>query len=146
MSRVLIPALCGFVGGLVAVAAGFFFFYRTLPSSGYLQISRGDGGPEIYKDMEVLEHASRPQGLYVRFKNTGSKPTETTLFRVRGYKDGKLWAEFEETIYSETKPGEEQEAILTLRDYRDGSKTFDLSDCRIEVPFISAYVVSTKRA
>jgi hypothetical protein len=146
MSRVLIPALCGFLGGLVAVAIGAFFFFRAVPSSGYLQISRGEGGPEIYKDMEVLEHASRPQGIYVRFKNTGSKPTEMTLFRVRGYKDGKLWAEFEETIYSETKPGAEQEAILTLRDYRDGSKTYDLSDCRIEVTFLSAYVVSTKRA
>jgi hypothetical protein len=69
-----------------------------------------------------------------------------TQFRVRGYKDGKLWAEFEETIYSETKPGEEQEGILTLRDYRDGSKTFDLTDCRIEVTFVSAYVLSTQRA
>lgn len=146
MSRILIPALCGFFGGLVAVAAGLFFFYRTLPSSGYLQISRGDGGPEIYKDVEVLEHASRPQGLYVRFKNTGSKPTEMTQFRVRGYTDGKLWAEFEETIYSEIKPGEEQEAILTLRDYRDRSETFDLSDCRIEITFLSAYVLSSKRA
>ena len=145
MSRFLIPSLCGFLGGLVAVAAGLFFFYRTLPSSGYLQISRGDGGSEIYKDMEVLEHASRPQGLYVRFKNTGSKSTEMTQFRVRGYKDVRLWAEFDETIYSETKPGEEQEGILTLSDYRGGS-TFDLSDCRIEVAFVSAYVVSTKRA
>jgi hypothetical protein len=141
MSRILIPAFCGFFGCLVAVAVGLFFFYRTLPSSGYLQISRGDGGPEIYKDVEVLEHATRPQGLYVRFKNTGSKPTEMTQFRVRGYKDGKLWAEFEET-----KPGEEQEGILTLRDYRDGSKTFDLTDCRIEVTFVSAYVLSTQRA
>ncbi|EDY16735.1 hypothetical protein CfE428DRAFT_5698 [Chthoniobacter flavus Ellin428] len=146
MSRILIPALCGLVGGLIAVAAGLFYFYRTLPASGYLQISRGDGGPELSKDVEVLEHASRPQGLYVRFKNTGSKPIEMAHFRVRSYKDGKLWAEFEETIYSETSPGMEQEGILKLRDYRDGSKTFDLSDCRIEVTVLYGYVVSTKRA
>ena len=145
MSHILIPALCGFLGGLVAVAVGFFLVYRILPASGYLQISRDGGGPEMYKDVEVLEHASRPQGLYIRFRNTGSKPTEMALFRVRGYKEGRLWAELEETVYAETSPGAEQEAILKLRDYRDGSKTFDLSDCRIEVTFVSAYVASTNR-
>jgi hypothetical protein len=41
MSHVLIPALCGFFGGIIAVVAGVLYFYRTLPRSGYVQISRG---------------------------------------------------------------------------------------------------------
>ena len=146
MLRVLIPTLCGFAGGVIAVGAAIFYFYRLLPSSGYVQITRGDRGPELYKDVEVLEYAPRPQGLYVRFKNTGSKPIEMASFRVRGYKDGKLWAELEDAIYSETPPGTEQEGILKLRDYRDGTKTFDLSDCRIEVTVRYGYVTSNKRS
>ena len=142
--RMLIPILCGFFGGIIAVVIGVFCLYRSVPESGYLQMSRHHKRPEMYKDIEVLEHAPRPQGLYVRFKNTGTKPTEMANFKVRGYKGGKLWAEFEETVYSDTKPGEEQEGILKLRDYRDGSKTFDLSDCRVEVTLKYAYIASDK--
>jgi hypothetical protein len=146
MSRVLIPALCGFFGAVVALAVAAICFYRTLPRSGYVQISRDSQGPEISRDIELLEHGTRPQGLYVRFKNNGSKPIEMAHFKIRGYKDGKLWAEFEEGVYSQTEPGQEQEGILPLRDYRDACKTFDLSDCRIEVTVLYGYVESTKRA
>jgi hypothetical protein len=145
MRRFVIPGLCGFAGAAVALAAAVLLLRRTLGTSDFLTVSRGPG-PEYYQDVAVLEHARRPQGLYVRFKNTGRKAIEMAHFKVRAYKDGKLWAEFEEGHYSETKPGEEQEGILKLRDYRDGGKTYDLSDCRIEVIFLYGYVVSHGRA
>ena len=67
-------------------------------------------------------------------------------FKIRGYKDGKLWAEFEEGAYSETQPGQEQEAILKLHDYRSPGKFFDLTDCRVEVSFLFGYILSEERA
>jgi hypothetical protein len=115
MAHVLIPALCGFLGGITGLAVGAFILYRQVPRAGFLQITRGPG-PEICRDVELLEHASRPQGLYVRFRNTGAKPIETAHFRIRGYRDGKLWAEFQEGVYAEAKPGDEHEGILPLHD------------------------------
>lgn len=145
MARILISIVCGFIGGVIAVVAGVFYFYRSLPGSGYVQFSRADHAPEFYKDVEILQHDSRPQGLYVRFRNIGAKAIEMASFRVRGYKDGKLWAEFEEAVYSETGPGEEQEGILKLMDYRTG-KAHDLADCRVEVNFRYGYPIAEKRA
>ena len=118
---------------------------RQLKGSDSIIFSRSPG-PERYKDVEILEHAPRPQGIYVRFRNSGAKPIEMTHFKVRGYKGGKLWAEFQEGAYSVTQPGKEQEAILKLQDYRDGGKTFDLSDCRVEVEFLFGYVLTKKSA
>jgi hypothetical protein len=140
MSQLIVAGLCGFVGGVIAVillgkANGHF-------SIGF---SRGPG-PEFYKDVEILEHAARPQGVYVRFRNHGSKPIEMANFKVRGYKGEKLWAELEEAAYSETQPGQEQEAILKLLDYRSPTKTFDLSDCRLDVRFLYGYVLTKKSA
>jgi len=144
MARILISIVCGFFGGVIAVIAGVFYFYRSLPGSGYVQFSRTDHAPELYKDVEILHHESRPQGLYVRFRNIGAKAIEMASFRVRGYKEGKLWADFEEAVYSETGPGEEQEGILKLIDYRTG-ETHDLADCQIEVTFRYGYPASPKR-
>jgi len=39
--------------------------------------------------------------------------SEMADYRVRGYKNGKLWTEFEEAVYSETSPGKEQQGIAT---------------------------------
>ena len=140
MSQLIIAGLCGFVGGVVAVillgrANGHF-------SVGF---SRGPG-PEFYKDVEILEHAPRPQGVYVRFRNCGSKPIEMANFKVRGYKGDKLWAEFEEGACSETQPGQEHEAILKFLDYRNPTKTLDLSDCQVDVKFLYGYVLTKKSA
>jgi hypothetical protein len=140
MPQFIVAGLCGFVGGVIAVillgkANGHF-------SIGF---SRSPG-PEFYKDVEILEHAPRPQGVYVRFRNHGSKPIEMANFKVRGYKGDKLWAEFEEGAYSETQPGQEQEAILKLVDYRNPTKIFDLSDCRVDVKFLYGYVLTRKSA
>jgi hypothetical protein len=140
MSQLIVAGLCGFVGGVIAVillgkANGHF-------SIGF---SRGPG-PEFYKDVEILEHTARPQGVYVRFRNCGSKPIDMANFKVRGYKDDKLWAEFEEGAYSETQPGTEQETILKLQDYRNSNKIVDLSDCRVEVKFLYGYVLTNKSA
>jgi hypothetical protein len=140
MSQLIIAGLCGFVGGVIAVillgkANGHFS----------IGLSRGPG-PEFYKDVEILEHAPRPQGVYVRFRNRGNKPIEMANFKVRGYKGDKLWAEFEEGAYSETQPGQEQEAILKLLDYRNPTKTLDLSDCRVDVKFLYGYVLTKKSA
>jgi len=145
MSHLLIAGLCGLAGGVIAVVGAAVLFMRQLKGSDSVTFSRGPG-PEFYKDVDILEHAPRPQGLYVRFRNRGTKPIEMAHFKVRGYKDGKLWAEFEEGTYSETRPGQEQEAILQLHDYRDRSKFFDLSDCRVEVTFLYGYVLSKERA
>jgi hypothetical protein len=138
MSELIVAGLCGFVGGVIAVillgrANGHF-------SVGFSR------GPEFYKDVEILEHAPRPQGVYVRFRNLGSKPIEMANFKVRGWKGDKLWAEFEEGAYSETQPGQEQEAILKLQDHRNPTKIFDLSDCRVDVKFLYGYVLTTKSA
>ncbi|MGO8928046.1 MAG: hypothetical protein ACLQU3_14335 [Limisphaerales bacterium] len=67
-------------------------------------------------------------------------------FKVRGYKGDKLWADFEESAYCETQPGQEQEVILKLHDYRDQTKTFDLSDCRVEVTFLYGFILTKKAA
>ena len=139
MTSTLIAGLCGFLGGVVAVAGVVAIFMRQLKRSDAITISRGPG-PEWYKDVEVLEHARRPQGLYIRFRNCGAKPIEMAQFKVRAYKDGKLWVEFDEAVYSETQPGEEQEGILKLLDCRNPSQPLDLSNCRVEVKFLSAYV------
>jgi hypothetical protein len=141
MTRILIAGLCGFLGGVVAVLGAVAIFMRQLKGSDSVTFSRGSK-TEFYTDVEVLEHALRPQGVYVRFRNSGSKPIEMAHFKVRGFKDGKLWAEFEEGAYSETQPGQEQEAILKLRDYRDPNNIFDLSDCRVEVKFLYGYVLT----
>lgn len=145
MSRLVIAGLCGFAGGMIVVLGAVFWFMRKLKGSDSITISRGPG-PELYRDVEVLEHAFRPQGLYVRFRNRGAKPIEMAHFKIRGYKDGKLWAEFEEGAYSETQPGQEQEAILKLHDYRSPGKFFDLTDCRVEVSFLFGYILSEERA
>ena len=76
-------------------------------ASGNLSIgfSRGPG-PAFYKEVEILDHAPRPQGIYVRFRNRGNRPIAMARFKVRGYEWDKLWAEFEESAYSETQPTE----------------------------------------
>ena len=106
----------------------------------------GGPGPEVYREVEVLEHAPRPQGLYVRFQNRGSKSTEMIHFRVRGFKNDKLWWEIQESSYSETQPSQVQEAILKFHDYRDHNKTFDLSECRVEVKCLYGFVLAKKTA
>ena len=145
MSQLFLTGLCGFAGGVLAVLAAVLFFTWQLKGSDSITFSRGRG-PEFYRDVELLEHAPRPQGLYIRYRNRGAKPIEMAHFKVRGYKDGKLWAEFEEGAYSETQPGQEGEAILRLHDYRDPSKIFDLSDCRVEISFLYGYILSNKAA
>ena len=140
MLQLIVAGLCGFVGGVIAVIL-------LRKSSGHLTFGFSPGpGPEFYKDVEILEHAPRPQGVYVRFRNRGGKPIEMANFKVRGYRGDKLWAEFEEGAYSETQPGQEQEAILKLLDYRNPTKAFDLSDCRLDVRFLYAYVLTKKSA
>ena len=138
----MLVGLSGFAAGMIASLACLGFLVRKLKGSDFI-FSNG-ASPEIYKDVEVLEHAPRPHGLYVRFRNRGAKPIEAAYFKVRGYKDGKLWAEFEGNSYSETQPGQEQETILTLQDNRDRSKTFDLSECRVEVKFLYGFVLAKK--
>jgi hypothetical protein len=145
MERLLIAGLFGFAGGALAIMGAVALFMRQLKGSDSVTFSRGPG-PELYRDVELLEHAPRPQGLYIRYRNRGTKPIEMAHFKVRGYREGKLWAEFEEGTYAETAPGQEQEAILRLHDYRDHSKTFDLSDCRVEVCFQYGYVLSKTAA
>jgi hypothetical protein len=146
MTHVLIPALCGFVGGIIGLAVGAFILYRQVPHAGFLQITRGPG-PEIYRDVEVLEHAPRPQGVYVHFRNTGTKPIEMANFKIRGYQDGKLWGEFEEAVYAEIRPGDEHEAILPLCEHLDGLLTFNPPDySTIKVAFLYAYGSSTAQA
>jgi hypothetical protein len=145
MSQLVIAGLCGFAGGAVAVLGAVAFFMRQVKGSDSVTFSRGPG-PEFYRDVELLDHAPRPQGLYVRYRNCGRKPIEMAHFKVRGYKEGKLWVEFQEGAYSETHPGQEQEAILRLHDYRDRTKTFDLSDCRVEVSVLYGYVLSKRSA
>ncbi len=140
MLQLVVAGLCGFVGGVIAV----ILLGRA---SGHLTFGFSGGpGPEFYKDVVILEHARRPQGVYVRFRNNGRKPIEMAHFKVRGYKGDKLWAEFEEGAYSETQPGQEQEAILKLQDYRNPTKIFDLSDCRVDVNFLYGYVLTKKSA
>ncbi len=145
MSRLLLAGLCGFLGGAIAFLGALAIVLRQLKGSDSVTFSRGRG-PEFYKDVEILEHAPRPQGLYVRFRNCGTKPIEMANFKVRGYKEGKLWAEFEEGAYVVTQPGKEQETILKLHDYRDCGKTFDLSGCRVEIEFLYGYVLTKKSA
>jgi len=145
MSRLLLAGLCGFLGAAVALVVALAFLVRQLKGSQSVTFSRG-ANPEFYKEVQVLEHSPRPQGLYVRFRNSGAKPIEMANFKVRGYKDGKLWAEFEEGAYCETQPGREQEAILKLQDYRDPGKSIDLSDCRVEVEFLYGFVIKKEPA
>ena len=145
MSQLLIAGFCGFVGGVIAVLGAVALFMRQLKGSDSVTFSRGPG-PELYRDVELIEHAPRPQGLYVRYRNRGTKPIEMAHFKVRGYKEGKLWAEFEKGAYAETHPGQEQETILQLHDYRDPSKIFDLSDCQVEISFLYGYVLSKRAA
>jgi hypothetical protein len=138
MSQLVLAGLCGFVGGVIAVVL-------LGKASGNLTFGFSPR-PEFYKEVEILEHAPRPQGMYIRFRNRGNKPIEMAHFKVRGYKGDKLWAEFEEGVYSETQPGQEQEAILKLQDYRAPTKIFDLSDCRVEVGFLYGFVLTKKSA
>ena len=145
MSPIVIAGLCGFAGGVIAILGALAVFMRQLKHKESVTFSRGPG-PELYRNVEVLEHAPRPQGRYVHFRNTGTKPIEMVHFKVRGYVEGKLWAEFEESVYSETQPGAEQEAILQLQDYRDRSKSFDLSNCRVEVKVLYGYVAARRLA
>ena len=145
MSQTWLALLCGFAGGVIALLGALAVFLRQLKGSDSITFSRGPG-PEFYKDVEVLEHAPRPQGRYVRFRNRGTKPIEMAHFKVRGYKGDKLWFDFEESAYCETQPGQEQEAILKLCDYRDPTKTFDLSDCRVEVTFLYGFILKKKAA
>jgi hypothetical protein len=146
MSQLVMAGLCGFIAGIITtlVVIALLFMWK-LKGSDSITLSRGPG-PEFYKQVEITEYATRPQGLYIRFRNRGTKAIEMAHFKVRGYKDDKLWAEFEEGAYCETQPGQEQEAILQLQDYRDRSKKFDLSDCRLEVQFLYGYVLSKKAA
>jgi hypothetical protein len=144
MSSLVIAAVCGFVGGALAILIGVYLFTRKLGKNDTIMISK-EPCTETYKDVDILEHSPRPQGLYVRFRNRGSKPIEMAHFNVRGYRDGKLWAECEEGIYAEVQPGAEQEGILKLQDYRGGaSKTVDLADCMVEVKFLFGYVLTQK--
>ena len=143
MSPLLTAGICGLVGGALAALAGFFFFTRKLGSEQFIMISKGSG-PEPYEEIELLEHGLAPQGIYVRFRNRGTKPIEMACFKVRGFKNGKLWAEFEESAYAVTLPGEEQEAIVKLRDFGASPQPIDLSDCTVKVELVSAYVHKPK--
>ena len=130
MTQMLIAGLCGFLGGATAFIVALATFVGR--RSDAITITRGRRH-EFSKKLEVLENAARPQGLYVRFRNAGTKPIESAHFRVRGYKEQKLWVEIEESAYVETAPGQEQEAILKLVDFRGGSAPIDLSGCRVAV-------------
>jgi hypothetical protein len=145
MSQLLLAGLCGIAGGIIAALSALAFFMRKVKGSDCLMISRSPG-QEIYKEVEILEHAPRPQGLYVRYRNCGTKPIEMAEFKVRGFKENLLWAEFEEGAYAETQPGQQQEAILKLHDNRDPCKTVDLVDCRVEVTFLYGFVLAKKPA
>lgn len=145
MSPLLTAGICGLAGGALAAFFGFWLFTRKLATDEMIMISKGSG-PEFYKEVELLEHGFVPQGIYVRYRNHGAKPIEMASFKVCGFKDGKLWAEFEEATYAETQPGQEQEGILKLRDYHDATKVFDLTNCTVKVEFRYAYPLSTKAA
>ena len=77
MSQLLLAGLCGIAGGIIAALGALAFFMHKVKGSDCLMISRGPG-PEIYKEVEILEHAPRPQGLYVRYRNCGTKPIQMT--------------------------------------------------------------------
>jgi hypothetical protein len=143
MEPMLLPAFFGFLGGVIAFGVALVLFYRRVLGRGdCVTISRGPG-PEIYKDLDVLEHDPRPQGLYVRFRNRGVKPIEMAHFKIRAYKASKLWAEFQESLYVETQPGQEGEGVLKLKDYRSGPE-IDLTDCSLTVEFLFGYVMTKK--
>ena len=141
MSPLLLAGLCGLIGGALAALACVFLLLNRLGKSDVITISKGSG-TEFYKDVEILEHGFAPQGIYVRYRNRGAKPIEVAHFKVRGFKDGRLWAESETSAYAETSPGQEQEAILELRHCGPdgGMRSFDLTGCTVKVDFVYGYV------
>ena len=85
-----------------------------------MSIHFGGQGITFYKDMELIESAVRPGGIYVKYKNTGDKHATTACFRVRVFnKDGKLIAESEEAAYNEITPGEIQENVIASHELED---------------------------
>ena len=138
MKEIMLPLFLGFIGGILAIVIGAFLFYRSIPESGFVKFTRSNTMPKLYKDIKILEYAKRPQGVYIRYKNTGDQSVEMVSFKIRGYKDGKLWGDIEEAIYEETEPGEEQEGILKLKDYA-GEKSLQLEGLTFEIEMKYAY-------
>ena len=159
MLQYLLAGLCGFVGALFAIYIAYkmmvYNLTRAMPA--YFNNDADDDDDdeaddddddgeeedddECYNDVEVLDYSIRPQGVYIRFRNTGTKTLDGAEFSVRGYKKNQLWFEHEEDVVCVVKPGQEKEVIVKIKDSHSKAKSIDLANCRVEVRFLRGYVV-----
>ena len=105
--------LSAFVGGVVAIAALIVALAIASKTGSGMSIHFGGKGTQFYKQMELIESAVRPGGVYVKYKNTGGEHATTACFRIRVFDgDGRLIAESEEAAYNEIGPGEIRDNVI----------------------------------
>jgi len=131
--------LSAFIGGVVAIATLVVALAIVSKGGGTTGIHFGGERITLYKEMDLIESAVRPGGIYVKYKNTGDKHTTTACFRIRVFdKDGDLIAEAEEATYNEVAPGQVEENIIASHTLEHG--WIHDPDNKIDVVFRYGYL------
>jgi len=106
--------ISAFAGAVVAIVLALLLVGLAVRHSDTVSLNFGKAVP-LYKDILLIETKVQPAGIYVRYRNTGTKTCTGVTFKIKVYKDGALEDEFEEAHYEVVVPGNETEGIVKLR-------------------------------